>query len=397
MKKILTVFALIFIVSATTAQSVSIKKKEFSTVQMAIGAAKSGDVIEIRGMQNGSIKINKKGITLRGENPERDGLIGSSGSVISSDGKYGAEDLTIENLTIINGKSIDSPGGGISWKSVKGDNMLKNLIITRNTSEKVGGGLMIAATKVVLENCWIHENYATQFGGGMALQSGNRSNSEIIIRNSVISSNTSDEHGAGVYLHGNKKWGDQTYINVSVENSIITYNSAGKKGGAFFVKGANHLKDNKTNTSLKMNHVTVAYNRSTDEKGKLPGIAFYSEEGSEPEVSIMNSLIVLNGEAKEPDVNFAKSKVLANTGNIYGKLMGLRVVAVDMSSSQIINEVSKLGLSDKLTKIVGAPMPELRLRAGSSAIDKADVKTALKKDINGRDRDTADVGAVEFN
>jgi hypothetical protein len=317
--------------------------------------------------------------------------------VITSDGKYGAENLTIENLAITNGKAGDALGGGISWKGVKGENTLRNLIITRNTTDKVGGGAMITAGKVTIENCWIHENYAKAFGGGLALNSGNISDSDIIIRNSVISSNTSGDHGAGIYLNGNKQWGDESYINVSLENSIITYNSSGKKGGALFAKGANHLKDNKTNTALKMNHVTVAYNRSIDAEGKLPGLAFYGEAGSEPMVSIMNSIIALNGELSEPDVNFAKSNLLVNTANIYGKLAGLKVVDVDMSTSTIINKAPMIGLSDKLTKAKDESMPVLRLNANSPAIDKADANTALKEDINGKARDVADIGAVEFN
>jgi predicted outer membrane repeat protein len=354
-------------------------------------------VIEIRGMHQGSIKLSKKGITLRGEDPQNDGIIGTDGSVITSDGKYGAENLTIENLKITNGKGGEAPGGGISWKGVKGENTLSNLIITRNTTDKVGGGVMITAGKVTVENCWIHENYAKAFGGGLALNSGNISDSDIIIRNSVISSNTSGDHGAGIYLNGNKQWGDESYINVLMENTIITYNSTGKKGGAIFCKSANHLKDNTANTSMKMNHVTVAYNRSTDEEGRLPGIAFYGEEGSEPRVSIMNSLIVLNGEMSEPDISFAKSNVLVNTANIYGKLAGLKVVDVDMSTSIIINKAPMIGLSDKLTKAKDEAMAVLKLQANSSAIDTADASTALKVDINGKAREVADIGAVEFN
>lgn len=364
---------------------------------MAVKAARPGDVIEIRGMHTGSVKLSKKGITLRGENPQNDGIVGTDGSVITSDGKYGAENLTIENLMITNGIAGDTPGGGISWKRVNGENTLRNLIITRNTTDKVGGGVMISASKVTIENCWIHENYAKQYGGGLALQSGNITNSDLIIRNSVISSNTSGDNGAGIYLNGNKQWGDESYINLSMENTIITYNSSGKKGGALFTKGATHLKDNKTNTTLKMNHVTVAYNRSTDEAGKLPGLAFYGEVGSEPEVSILNSLIALNGELSEPDINFAKSNVLVNTANIYGKLAGLKVVDVDMSTSTIINKGPMIGLSDKLTKAKDEPMPVLRLSANSAAIDKADINSSLKVDINGKARAVADIGAVEFN
>lgn len=397
MKNIFLVFVIMLIAATLGAQSISIKKKTFPTVQMAIKAAKPGDVIEIRGMHNGSVKLSKKGITLHGENPELDGIVGTEGSVITSDGKYGAENLTIENLRITNGNAGDQPGGGISWKRVNGENTLKNLIITRNKSDKVGGGVMISASKVTMENCWIHENYAKQNGGGLALQSGNIANSDFIIRNTVISSNTSGDSGAGIYLNGNKQWGDEAYIQLAVENSILTYNSSGKKGGAMFVKGANHLKDNITNTNLQFNHVTVAYNRSTDEEGKIPGIAFYGEQGAEPKVSIMNSLIALNGEMNEPDINFAKSEVISNSSNIYGKLAGLKVVDVDMASSTIINKAAIIGLSDQLTKAKEDRMPILGLSANSAAIDKADANTALKVDINGKARVTADIGAVEFN
>jgi hypothetical protein len=229
----------------------------------------------------------------------------------------------------------------------------------------------------------------------MVLQSGNESSSEIKVNNSVLSSNTSENHGGGLYVNGNPKWGDQTYLNVSMENSIITYNSSAKRGGAIFVKGALHQKDSVTNTSFKLNHVTIAYNRSTAEKGNLPGMSFYGVKGEEPAFSVMNSLIVANGGANEPDVHFAKCEVREHENNIYGKVMGLKVTAVDMTSSQVINNPMRWGLSADLTKAAGA-MPELRLNANSVAIDKANPETALDTDINGKARTQADVGAVEF-
>jgi hypothetical protein len=376
-------------------QSVNIGKKSFPTIQAAVNKAKPGSVIEIRGVHKESLKLNKKGITLRGENPLTDVIEGVSGSVILADGEYGAQDLTIENLTIKGGNSIQNPGGGISMKRIAGTVKLTNLIVTRNKSEKAAGGVFIAATNAIMDRCWIHENYAKQFGGAMVLQSGNESSSEIKVNNSVLSSNTSENHGGGLYVNGNPKWGDQTYLNVSMENSIITYNSSAKRGGAIFVKGALHQKDSVTNTSFKLNHVTIAYNRSTAEKGNLPGMSFYGVKGEEPAFSVMNSLIVANGGANEPDVHFAKCEVREHENNIYGKVMGLKVTAVDMTSSQVINNPMRWGLSADLTKAAGA-MPELRLNANSVAIDKANPETALDTDINGKARTQADVGAVEF-
>ncbi|MEO1100151.1 MAG: hypothetical protein AAFX57_20750 [Bacteroidota bacterium] len=251
------------------AQSIAIDEKEFNSLQVAINKAKPGDIIQIRGIHVGSVKMNKKGITLKGENPDKDGITGNQGSVISADGAYGAESLTIENLTISNGSALGAPGGGIMLKRVKGKSTLNNLIIQRNRTDKVGGGIMIVASRVTVENCWIHENFANRSGGGIALQSGNASDSDIVIRNTVISSNISENHGGAIYVNGNPKWGDKKQLFLAMENSILAYNSTSKKGGAMFIRSAKHLNKNIANVKVNVNHITVAYNRTIHEKEGL--------------------------------------------------------------------------------------------------------------------------------
>ena len=378
------------------AQSIAIDKKEFNSLQVAINKAKPGDIIQIRGIHVGSVKMNKKGITLKGENPDKDGITGNQGSVISADGAYGAESLTIENLTISNGSALGAPGGGIMLKRVKGKSTLNNLIIQRNRTDKVGGGIMIVASRVTVENCWIHENFANRSGGGIALQSGNASDSDIVIRNTVISSNISENHGGAIYVNGNPKWGDKKQLFLAMENSILAYNSTSKKGGAMFIRSAKHLNKNIANVKVNVNHITVAYNRTIHEKEGLPGIAIFGDQGYEPEFALSNSMVVSNGGPKEPDLNFVKSKVMQNEANIFGKVTGMKVSNVDMTHSRVVSDITQIGLSDKLTKVSGK-LPVLKLMSGSVAIDNADTNSSLKEDINGNPRSKADIGAVEVN
>jgi hypothetical protein len=376
------------------AQSVQIKNRSFESIQAAIDAAKKGDIIEIRGVHKESLKLQKQ-LTLRGQDPTQDKILGTGGPVVTSVGKYGAANITIENLTIANGKSLGDPGGGISFKGVKGESVLRNLYIEDNVTDKSGGGIFISGAKVRIENCLIQRNYAVAFGAGLALMSGNVADSDVKISNTVISSNTSDDNGGAIFVNGNPKWGDEKRIKVLIENSIISYNTSKNKVGGIFVKGAAHLSNAKTNVHLVLNHNTVAYNRSLADKGRTPGIAFYGEEDAMPEFSITNSLVVFNGENQEADINFSKSTVLLNEGNIYSKIQGAEANGVDMSKSYVYQQADLIGLASEFTMKPGE-MPVLKLSAESKAVDAANNKHKLPMDINGKKREKADIGAVEF-
>ena len=74
------ILALTTLTSLTlSAQTVTIGDQEYNNLQQAINKAVPGDVIDIRGTHQASLKLHKKGVILRGENPLEDVIGGVSG------------------------------------------------------------------------------------------------------------------------------------------------------------------------------------------------------------------------------------------------------------------------------------------------------------------------------
>ncbi|HXF40589.1 MAG TPA: choice-of-anchor Q domain-containing protein [Blastocatellia bacterium] len=123
--------------------------------------------------------------------------------------------VTISGLTISDGKSQGTSGGGIIHSS--GTLTISNVLLTRNTADISGGGIdnLINSTLIVT-NSTLSGNSSSSVGGGI------QNDGTLTITNSTLSGNTAGFTGGGI---GNDH-GDLT-----ITNSTVSGNSASSSGG----------------------------------------------------------------------------------------------------------------------------------------------------------------------
>lgn len=335
MKKYLIVFLALAVSAMTaTAQSVKIKDKSYGSIYRALQKAKEGDTIEISGIHTESITITK-GVILRGNDPVKDIIqaeenprmaqkrvvhipgAGFSGKVNGAEAA-----VTLENLTIRHGvASKKSAGGGIFINKMAGTVTLNNLVIENNEATKVGGGIAVGGGNVDINNCLIRNNAVTHgvgHGGGLHAVPNNAIGTDITVnvRNSYIIYNACKKNGAGFFIDGNSKYGNNHYLTVNFDNVIVAKNSALGEGGGGFVKSSVHTGSGNSNVTANFKHLTMAHNNA--QGGNRYGMFFYNN----PEVNLYYCLVTQNGNRSKNDINFnrsnAKNIVKCVFGNTYG-------------------------------------------------------------------------------
>ena len=334
---------LLFAVLATvlTAQTVSIQGgSSYMTIQEAIDDSIDNDVILIDGTFTEVITIANKSITLRGDDPTND-IIQAAGSassdemgsrVISLSASSTDPDplpvltITIENLGIRYGNSSSADnGGGINADKITGLLTLKNLIIENNHTGRNGGGLGLAGCKADIIDCTIQNNSSTLDGGGLiaAPSNGAGINNVINIQQSLIDTNNG-RNGGGIYINGNKDFGNDYLIDVNIENSTISNNTTfsgmnGNGGGAIFSLAQTWTTNaggdgSSSNLTLKLVHVTT-YNNSHSNAVKA-GLQFGGANTTN--FSAYNSIIVAADDVATKALNFAAT----NTTEVKNCIMG---------------------------------------------------------------------------
>ncbi len=151
--------------------------------------------------------------------------------------------VTLANLTVRDGKAIDSNGGGGIYNN--GNLVLFNTILASNTVNGNGGGLYNTNTvafvdSVVYGNSANTSTSLSDIGGGGIYNAGGKVILSRSVINSNIISNTHDGNisgrGAGVYNGGVLEITDSSLIGNHVD--IFTPSSASALGGGIYNAGA---------------------------------------------------------------------------------------------------------------------------------------------------------------
>jgi len=200
----------------------------FDNIQDAIDLASQGGVAEIRIATNKTytenIIIDDFSITLIGGyiscfNAGLPGPLGGPG----------------QNTVDIDGSSAALPALRITGNSQRHTIVLKNLGLKNGIGSglQTGGGLNAydANAQVLLDNVFISSNS----GGGLAIVGGTTSNTDIVMVDTVVFSNTSSIVGGGIQCQAS----DASIVmgaNSGITNNSIS-NPNGKGGGAYIVSG----------------------------------------------------------------------------------------------------------------------------------------------------------------
>jgi hypothetical protein len=137
--------------------------KGYSSLQQAVGAAKAGDTIEVKGTCVGSTTVDRN-ITVQG----------------------------ITNRTFPGTPTLDGAGQGRVLTIDAGTTTIRDLTITGGVTTGLGGGMFVA-TAAVLEDVLVTGNSAgaRQFGGGIEADLG----SKLTLIDSAVSGNSAGSSG----------------------------------------------------------------------------------------------------------------------------------------------------------------------------------------------------------
>lgn len=199
----LTVLAVLFAAGESTGAATIFVPASFPTIQEAINAASTGDVIVVSpGIYGTSLEITGKSLTLRSSTgrPE-DVILGvpGIGTIVKA---QDAGELRFESVSL-------RDGGG-SRALICGSAALVTLI---------GGAVQSVNSDVVFDNCVLADNTA-DIGGVIFLVGGS-----LTIRDSVITGN-----GRALTTNGSASVGsvvrtcDRTFCTILIEDSIVTDN-----------------------------------------------------------------------------------------------------------------------------------------------------------------------------
>lgn len=397
-------------VAATSGNTVSIGANFYTSISDAILASADGDIINISGEHTESIAVNDKSITLRGTDPATDVIQAAatagtaSTNVVSIFEPVTPINVTIENLGIRNGNNTGK-GGGLNIEKNSGLITLNNLIIEDNAATENGGAIFLSGSNLLIIDCTIRNNTSAKSGGGLFLAPNNAtSDITVDIQRTLIDSN-SGTNGGGIYINGNKDFGDNSLIDVSLENVTISNNSAtsaagAEGGGAILSKGAVYTANTTTsNVSLELVHVT-SYNNNHTALLKS-GMQFLSPSAAaNTNLSIYNSIIVSTDDLTIKALNFANTNTIDAVNNILGGLNGVPTEIIDdpLKNNAKGQTATFAGVATALTN-EGGKVQVLATVEGAAALDycSANVPVTLPTvDARNITRDAIpDAGAFE--
>lgn len=210
---------------------------EYNTIDDAIDEAEDGDVVIVSsGTYNETLDI-RKNIELRSEGGAAETIIDGGGDgtvVLIANTKISSTGVPkISGFTIRNGKGPEGRGGGITLSN--SDAIIEDNIITSNSVDVDGGGILAHLdSDATIRNNTISSNSAKRFGGGIYVVT----NSDPLIYNNEITSNTTTgptfagglggAGGGGIYVDDNSS--------PQIIKNTITSNSADHAGGGIALR-----------------------------------------------------------------------------------------------------------------------------------------------------------------
>ena len=220
---------------------------EYHSVQQAVDAASSGDLIKVAGIcadahtRNGVSQIAYIGktVTLRGGYSTDFGTWNPAQYTTTLDARNAGRVLyitgnitpTVEGLSIVNGDATGLGGG--QWRN------------------DAGGGMYVVTATTTISACRISSN-TSLYGGGLYLR-----DSVATLTNNAIVSNTAYGGGSGVYLDSSA---------ATLTGNIISGNGASGSGGGLYLDSSaamltgNHVSNN---TAYKGGGVCLYYSDAT--------------------------------------------------------------------------------------------------------------------------------------
>jgi len=239
-KMLFCIIALFLVAGTAGAATLNVGQGQtYSTIQSALDAAETGDVISvIEGTYYENVLIRKSGVVIMGKNKEKTIIDGQkTGSVI----RIETNDVTISGFTIRNNGGSGKADGGVSLYNAN-NNLIANSIFENNTA---GISIDSSSNNNVITGNIIRYNYRE----GIRLFSS---------LDNKIYNNQIQKNQIGIYADSSRS--GQIYSNNFIDNLDHAYDNSGKnawddgksgnywsnyKGSApFKIKGGANAVDN---------------------------------------------------------------------------------------------------------------------------------------------------------
>ncbi len=430
-------------------------------------------------------------ITLRGNGNTR--ILRSIDGTFTGSTVTKVINVTLQNIAIENGNTSDQ-GGGMRvgfWNNFTARNVqFRNNRSTKDDENCAGGGALFIGggstalieqstfsgnrannggginslrSNLTISDSHFHDNHAThsdrinQFpdcgGGGGVYIDGARNvesggPSQTVIRRTVFSANTTNNHGAGLFvgLYTNESiWIDETYFEGNITSKAASKDSSGT-GGAIWYGSATGSANNATFT---LSNSTLANNRAVGQGGGLwtsaaatiRNVTFVGNRTEDTTISDVYNWRRGNGGALAVNNNAAVTVTNSSFANNYAGFNGGAIAggsSLTVRNSLFVNNTGGNGwqiqqhctnqlpggnnlqypnrktnnwndyncgagipiVDPQLGTLAdnGGPAPTLALTAGSPAIDAADSVACPGVDQRGVRRDQGagcDIGAYE--
>ena len=334
----------------------------FSTLQGAVDAAASRDVIEIAaGTWVGSTVLGpnlaKGKLTIHGAGAGQTILSGggSPGWATVLDTGSSKIALTISDLTITGGE------WGITGLEAR---------LTLRTCEVIGNvqGICFGGKKLTIDRCTVSGNQQQAFafeGGGISLIAGNKPS--VTIASSTFANNVS--HGNGGAIR------DNALAKIAISNSTLYGNTALQTGGAIYQFGG----------KAKIKGSTIAGNSAAIRGGGFDFAYAYGADG--PKLQLESTILADNTAPQGPNCSGnAQAGKLDLIEDATGCNLTVGARSLVLAADPALGALQDNGG----TTLTAAPLP------GSPALGVVTTKSLCKLDQTGAVRTApCDLGAVE--
>ena len=211
----------------------------YSTIQSAInavvgGSQPNGTVIEVlSGTYNEALLVNAtpRSLTIRGLSGPGATVVNATGSGVPALRILNATGaVRVEGLSFRGGTGVPGTAGGFSIADASPS--FFNVVFEQNSGFDAGGGVL-SRSNATFSDCFIRNNTAQRFGGGVVITTGSRP----IFSNCQIRDNISGAGGAGVGSIGS---GGAVHVNdasPTFRGCLITGNQSKFAAGGIFHMG----------------------------------------------------------------------------------------------------------------------------------------------------------------
>jgi len=251
---------------------------EYATIQGAINASFSGDVVEVGpGVYSESLNLGGRAITVRSTDGAATTVIDpTTGRCFTATGQKGPA-ARLEGFTLRGGSATQ--GGGVYVQS--SSPTLANCVILGNISSGDGGGVYVSSGNPTLINCTIAANQSQQRGGGAFVESGSITLTDCSVTgNVVIGQSFPYAMGGGLYIQsasatitGGEVRGNTSVYGagiyggtLNITECSITSNVANQDGGSSGIGGGI------SSASVTINGGVVSNNTSNGTGGGLSDV-----------------------------------------------------------------------------------------------------------------------------